>query len=288
MGKNIVVCVKQVPEVTEVQIDYETHTLIREGVPSVINPFDEFAVEEAIRIKESHGGQVKVVTMGPSQSKDVLDVCFKMGADEGYLLCDVKLAGSDTWATSIVLAGFIKKLQYDLIICGMETTDSSTAQVGPQLAEKLGIPQITFVNKIELDTEGRSGIFTRETDTGYQIMKARLPLLVTVIKGINIPRELDPKRAVGKKIKKVTVADLDIDTDEVGIDGSPTAVVEINPAKPRQRLQLVVDSSLPAHKRVEMIMMGGFQGKERSVILEEGEEDVAKKAGEFILEVFST
>jgi electron transfer flavoprotein beta subunit len=288
MGKNIVVCVKQVPEVAEVQIDHETHTLIREGVPSVINPFDEFAVEEAIRIKESHGGSVTVVTMGPSQSKDVLEACFKMGADRGYLLCDLKLAGSDTWATSIALAGLLKTLQYDLIICGMETTDSSTAQVGPQLAEKLGIPQITFVNKIELSADRRSGIFTRETDTGYQIMEARLPLLVTVVKGINVPRGLDPKRGIGKKIEKVTVADLDIDTDEVGIDGSPTAVVEINTAKPRQRLQLVVDSSLPAHKRVEMIMMGGFQGKERSVILEEGNEDVAKKAGDFILEVFST
>jgi electron transfer flavoprotein beta subunit len=287
MGKNIVVCVKQVPEVAEVQIDYETHTLIREGVPSVINPFDEFALEEAIKIRESHTGLVTVVTMGPSQSRDVLEVCIKMGADRGYLLCDDRLAGSDTWATSIALAGFIKKLQYDLIICGLETTDSSTAQVGPQLAEKLGIPQITFVNKIEFDTGGRTGTFTRETDTGYQIMEARLPLLVTVVKGINIPRDPDPKRAVGKKIKKVTVADLDIDMDEVGIDGSPTAVVEINPAKPRQRLQLVVDSSLPAHKRVEMIMMGGFQGKERSVILEEGEGDVAKKAGDFILEVFS-
>jgi len=283
----IVVCVKQVPEISEVKIDPKTHTLIREGVPSILNPFDEFAIEEAVRIKERFGGIVTVVTMGPPQAEEALKTCLAMGADKGYLLTDPALAGSDTYATSIALAALIRKLEYELIICGQETTDSSTAQVGPELAEKLSIPQVTFVNKIELSEKEKIGIFTRETDTGYQIMKAKLPILVTVVKGINTPRCPDPKRATDKKIERISLADIGINEDVVGADGSPTRVVEIKTARPKTRAQFVIDSSLPAHERIKLIMMGGFQQKEGSIKLEKEVGDMAEKAADFILQLIS-
>jgi electron transfer flavoprotein beta subunit len=287
MERNVIVCVKQVPDVAEVKINPETHTLIREGVPSVLNPFDEFAVEEAIRIREAHGGSVTAVTMGPPQAEAVLVTCLEMGVDEAYLLCDELLAGSDTWATSMALAGLMKKLKHDLIICGVETTDSSTAQVGPELAEKIGIPQITFVSKIELDEKKKSGTITRETDTGYQVLKAKLPLLVSVVKGINEPRMPDASRAEGKKVQRLTVGDIDVDTAAVGLDGSPTMVVEIKAAKPRARAQLVIDSSLPAHERIKLIMMGGIQQKEGSEKLEGEAENMARRAGDFIVDLLT-
>ena len=285
MEKRIIVCVKQVPDVTEVRLNPETHTLIREGVPSVLNPFDEFAVEEALRIRERFGGRVTVVTMGPPQAEDVLKTCFAMGADDAYLLCDLRLAGSDTWATSMALSALMKKLKYSLIICGIETTDSSTAQVGPETAEKLGIPQITFVSKIELDENGRKGVFTRETDTGFQIMEAKLPLVVTVVKGINVPRTPDPGLAAGKTVQRVTVDDIDVSPEHIGLDGSPTRVVNIAAAKTRTRAQMVIDSSLPAHERIKLIMMGGIQKKEGGRQLEEDAAGMAKKAGELIIEL---
>ena len=285
MAKDIVICVKQVPDVTEVKIDPDTHTLIREGVPSILNPFDEFVVEEAVRIKEKYGGSVTAVTMGPPQAEEVLKTCLQMGVDRGVLLCDQILAGSDTWATSMALSALLKTMKYDLIICGQETTDSSTAQIGPELAEKIGIPQITFVNKIELAEEGKKGKFQRETDTGYQVLESRLPLLVTLVKGINEPREPKEGLESGKEIKRVTAAESGIDEKDVGVDGSPTRVVDINAAKPRARAQLVVDSSLPAHERIRLIMMGGIQQREGSTSLDGDPEKMSKKAGELILEL---
>jgi electron transfer flavoprotein beta subunit len=281
------VCVKQVPDVTKVKINPETNTLLREGVPSILNPFDEFAVEEAVNIREKFGGCVTIITMGPPQAEEALRTCLAMGADKGILLCDPVLAGSDTWATSMALTALLKKHKYDLIICGLETTDSSTAQVGPEIAEKLGLPQITFVNKIVLDDTGQKGIFTRETDTGYQTMEGKLPLVVTLVKGINVPREPDPKLLGGKKVEKVTVKDLNLNNDNVGIDGSPTQVVEINAAKKRARAQMVIDSSLTAHERIKLIMKGGILDREGSTKLEGKTEKLAKKTGEFILEIIS-
>jgi electron transfer flavoprotein alpha/beta subunit len=287
MAKKIVVCVKQVPDVTDVRINPETHTLIREGVPSVLNPFDEFAVEEAVRLKEKLGWAVTAVTMGPPQAEEVLKTCLAMGADEACLLCDQSLAGSDTWATSMALAALMNALGYDLIICGVETTDSSTAQVGPEMAEKLGIPQITFVSKIELEDKGKKGVFTRETDTGYQVMESKTPLVVTVVKGINVPRKPDPRLSEGKTIRRVTASDIGVNPGHVGLDGSPTRVVEIRAAKTRARAQLVVDSSLPAHERIKLIMMGGIQKKEGGTQLQEETAGMARKAGDFIVELLA-
>ncbi len=283
----IVVCIKQVPEVSKVKIDPETHTLVREGVPSILNPFDEFAVEEAVKIREVFGGRVIVVTMGPPQAEDAVKTCLAMGADTGYLFTDAALAGSDTLATSVALVAIIKKFKYDLIICGSETTDSGTAQVGPEVAEKLGIPQVTFVNKIKINEKQKSAVFTRETDTGYQILEGKLPVLVTVVKGINVPRELDSKLISGKTIERVSVKDLDISENVLGANGSPTRVVKINVAKPRIRAQLVIDSSLPAHERIKLIMSGGIQQKEGSTKLEEETKKMAYETGDFIFQALS-
>jgi len=147
---NIIVCIKQVPETTEVRINPETNTLMREGVKSIINPFDMYAIEEAIRLKEKFGGKVSIVTMGPPQAEAALREAISMGADEGFLVCGREFAGSDTWATSYTLAGGIRKIGgFDLIICGKQASDGDTAQVGPGISTHLNIPQVTYVKKIE-------------------------------------------------------------------------------------------------------------------------------------------
>ena len=184
----IIVCVKQVPEITEVKIDPVTHTLVREGVPSILNPFDEFAVEEALRIREKHGGEVTAVTMGPPQAREALIKCLAMGADRAILLTDRAFAGADTWATAYTLSLAIKRLEHDIILCGKQAIDGDTAQVGPELAENLGIPQITFVKKVEVDEKSRKVLVHRETEDGYEVIECRLPVLLTAIKGLNEPR----------------------------------------------------------------------------------------------------
>ncbi len=146
---NVIVCIKQVPETTNVRIDFETNTLIREGVESIINPFDAYAIEEGVRIREQVGGKVIVLTMGPPQAEKALREAISLGIDEAILLSDRAFAGSDTWATSLALASAIRKIgDYDLIICGKQAIDGDTAQVGPGIAVHLNVPQITFVKKI--------------------------------------------------------------------------------------------------------------------------------------------
>jgi electron transfer flavoprotein beta subunit len=159
--------------------------------------------------------------------------------------------------------------------------------VGPETAEKLGIPQITFVSKIELDEKGKKGMFTRETDTGYQVLEAKTPLLATVVKGINVPRKPNPGLAEGKAVRHITASGIGVDPAHVGLDGSPTRVVEIRAAKARARAQLVVDSSLPAHERIKLIMMGGIQKKEGSTQLQEETAAMVRKAGDFIIELLA-
>ena len=207
------------PEITEVKIDPETHTLVREGVPSVLNPFDEFAVEEALRIREKHGGEVTVITMGPPQAREALVKCLAMGADKGVLLTDRAFAGADTWATAYTLALAIKKMEYDIIFCGKQAIDGDTAQVGPELAENLGIPQITFVKKVEIDEKARKILVHRETEEGYAILECKLPVLLTAIKGLNEPRLptlMGIMNANKKEIKNITAADLEASPEQLG------------------------------------------------------------------------
>ena len=233
---NIIVCIKQVPETTEVKINPETNTLIREGVKSIINPFDAYAIEEGVRLKEKFGGKVTVITMGPPQAEAVLREAISLGIDEGILLSDRAFAGSDTWATSYALSAAIKKIgAFDLIICGKQASDGDTAQVGPGISAHLDIPAVTYVKKIE-EVKDNFARVERMTEEGYEIIEVPLPALITVVKEINTPRLPSLKgmmRAKQAKIIHWKALDIEAESDCVGLTGSPTQVVKIFTPPPR-------------------------------------------------------
>lgn len=226
----IVVCVKQVPDVAEIRIDEVTHTLVRAGVPSILNPFDEFAIEEALRIREKHGGTITAVSMGPLQAKEALFKCLAMGVDRAVLLTDVFFAGADTWATAKTLAMAIQKLGYDLIVCGMKAIDGETSQVGPEIAELLGIPHISYVKRVEVEPESKSVTAERMTEQGYQLIRATLPCLLTATKALNVPRIptlLHQMAAKKKNVEIMKAADIGAQREEVGLPGSRTQVAKV-------------------------------------------------------------
>jgi len=226
---NIVVCIKQVPDTAEVKINPETGTLIREGVPSIINPFDLNAIEAGISLKEKMGGKVSVLTMGPPQAETALREAIAMGADEGVLLSDRAFAGSDTWATSFTLSKAIAKLGADVILCGKQAIDGDTAQVGPETAEFLNIPHISYVRKIE-DAANGSIRVQRLMDEGYDIVESSLPVLLTVVRELNEPRlpSLKGKMAAKKAVIQTWgQADIMADANDLGLKGSPTQVKNI-------------------------------------------------------------
>lgn len=234
---NIIVCIKQVPNTTDVKIDPVTNTLVREGVESVINPFDAYAIEEGVRLKERFGGKVTVITMGPPQAENALREAISLGCDEAVLVSDRKFAGSDTWATSYTISCAIKTLgEFDVIICGKQASDGDTAQVGPGIATHLDIPQVTYVKKIEEITAEKAKV-ERMTEGGYDIVETPLPCLFTVVKEINTPR-LPSLRGMMKsksaKITKWTAQDISADPANIGLDGSPTRVVKIFTPTPRK------------------------------------------------------
>ncbi len=239
---NIIVCIKQVPDTTNIRIDPETNTLVRSGVQSIINPFDMYAIEEAVRLKEKFGGLVTIVTMGPPQAEEALREAISLGADEAVLISDRAFAGSDTWATSYTLSRAIQKIgKFDIIICGKQAIDGDTAQVGPGIAAFLDIPQITFVKKIE-DIKDSLMRADRMTEEGYDIVESPLPCLITVVKEINEPRlpSLKGKMKAKKiEIKKLEAKDLDADPDSLGLKGSPTKVVKIFTPPPRKGGQIL-------------------------------------------------
>lgn len=239
---NIIVCIKQVPDATNVRIDPETNTLVRAGVQSIVNPFDMYAIEEAVRLKEKFGGVVTVVTMGPPQAEEALREAISLGADEAVLISDRAFAGSDTWATSYTLSRAILKIgKFDMIICGKQAIDGDTAQVGPGIAAFLDIPQITFVKKIE-DVKDSLIRLDRMTEEGYDIIESPLPCLITVVKEINEPRLPSLKgkmRAKKIEIRKLEAKDLDADPDLLGLKGSPTKVVKIFTPPPRKGGQIL-------------------------------------------------
>ncbi|MFC1549083.1 electron transfer flavoprotein subunit beta/FixA family protein [Candidatus Omnitrophota bacterium] len=235
---NIIVLIKQVPDTTDVKIDPETNTLKREGVESIINPFDMYAIEEAIRVKERFGeGEVVVISMGPPQAEEALREAISMGCDKAILLSDRKFAGSDTWATSYALSQAIRKIgDFAVIFCGKQASDGDTAQVGPGVSTHLDIPQVTYVKKIEkLDKTGAT--VERMTEEGYDIIEIPLPALFTVVKEINEPRL--PSLKGKMKAKKAEIAvwtadDVSCDEKKIGLDGSPTRVVKIFTPPPRE------------------------------------------------------
>ncbi len=226
---NIIACIKQVPDTAEVKINPVTNTLVREGVPSIINPYDLHAIEAAIQIKEKKGGKVTVITMGPPQAEEALREAISMGVDDAKLISDRAFAGSDTWATSYTLYKAIEKLGFDIILCGKQAIDGDTAQVGPEIAEFLNIPHIAYVKKIENIGDGFIRVH-RLMDDGYDVVESSLPVLMTVVKELNIPRlpSLRGKMAAKKAvITKMTMNDIGAEEDNVGIKGSPTKVKNI-------------------------------------------------------------
>jgi electron transfer flavoprotein beta subunit len=225
---NIIVCIKQVPGTTQVKINPDTGTLVRDGVEAVVNPFDEYAIEEALRIREKQGGTIKVVTMGPPQADDILRTAIAMGADEGYLVTDRAFAGSDTWATSYTLSAAIRKIgNFDMILCGKQAIDGDTAQVGPGVAEMLDIPFVAWVRKVEDISNGKVRV-ERLMEGGYDVVELPLPCLLTVVKEINTPRMASLKgkmKAKKAEIIKIDASMLDVKTDRLGLKGSPTQVL---------------------------------------------------------------
>lgn len=227
-----VVCTKQVPDTTDVRINPDTGTLIREGVESITNPFDEFAIEEALLTRENYDGEVHVITMGPPQAIEVLRNAMAMGVDRAYLLTDEAFAGADTLATAYTLAKAIEKIgDVDLVICGKQAIDGDTAQVGPGIATRLNIPQLTYVSKVrEIDPEKRRIVVERMVEDGKEVVESSLPALMTVVKDINDPRLpslLGIKKAARAEIPTWTAADLSVEPDSVGLEGSPTYVMRV-------------------------------------------------------------
>lgn len=227
---NMVVCIKQVPGTTEIKIDPETNTLVREGVPSIINPFDCYALEEAVRLRERCGGKVIAISMGPPQAEEALRETISLGADEAILLSDRALAGSDTWATSYILSRAMAKIaDYDVIICGRQTLDGDTGQVGPELSEMLRIPFVAYVSKVEEIRDGYIRV-QRMVEEGYETIEMALPAVITVVKEINVPRLPSLRGSMKAKTAQIpvwTAEDIGVEGDKAGIAGSPTRVVKV-------------------------------------------------------------
>jgi len=247
-----------VPATNEVKINKETNTLVREEAQSIINPFDAYAIEEGVRIKERVGGKVFAISMGIPQVADILKDCIAVGVDEAVLLSDKAFAGADTLATSTALAAGINKLNsYDIIICGKQAIDGDTGQVGPELAEHLGIPHITCVKKIEEIRDGYIKV-QRMTDFGYEVIESSLPAVITVVKEINEPRLPSVKGMM--KAKKAVIPiwsadDVNADKEKIGLRGSPTKVVKT--FTPQMNINTEMIEGTPeeqAHKLVEKLL----------------------------------
>ena len=224
----IIVCVKQVPDTTEVRIDPVTHTMVREGVPSILNPEDGNALEEALRLRDScPDTRVTVLTMGPPQAQAVLRECLAMGADEAVLLTDRAFAGADTWATANAIASAIRALGgADLVLVGRQAIDGDTAQVGPQIAERLGLPQVTYVQRLTAVQPGLLQV-ERQLEQVYEVLEVHTPALLSAVKALNTPRCLSVLGiclAYEKEIRVLSVQDLDITPEDTGLTASPTKV----------------------------------------------------------------
>ena len=261
----IIVCIKQVPDTNEVKIDQKTGTLMREGVPSIINPDDKAGIEVAIQLKEKYGADVTVLSMGPPQADVALKEAYAMGADRVILLTDKAFAGSDTWATSLALAYAIKKIEYDVIICGRQAIDGDTAQVGPQIAEHLNIPQVSYVTDVDIPNispplEGAGGglhlIVKKQFEDFYQMIKINKPCLLTVLREMNKPRYMVTSRIFdvcqNQIVEKMNIADIGLEPERTGLKASPTQVKKVitksakaagkvHELDPKESVQLIIE-----------------------------------------------
>lgn len=222
----VVVCIKQVPDTTEVKLDPKTGTLIRDGIPSIINPDDKGGLEYALQLKDEYGAEVTVITMGPPQADAVLREAFAMGADRAILLTSRKFAGADTLATSNALAGALKVLDFDIVITGRQAIDGDTAQVGPQIAEHLDIPQVSYLEDLKYDGKKTFRI-KKQLEDGYQIVEVDSPCLVTCLASAVKPRYMTVNGIMEAWNKEVEVWDtdkIDVSEEKLGLKGSPTKV----------------------------------------------------------------
>ena len=258
----IVVCAKQVPDTTEVKLDPKTGTLIRDGVPSIINPDDKAGIEAALQLKEAvPGSTVTVVSMGPPQADVALREALAMGCDEAILVTDRAFGGADTWATSSTIAAALKKIDYDVIITGRQAIDGDTAQVGPQIAEHLGIPVISYAEGIEVD--GDSVIVKRQYEDRHHMLKAKMPVLITALSELNEPRYMTPGGIFDACDAEITTwgrANLvDVEDGDLGLKGSPTKIAKasdkvpkgagekVTPDSPDEAVDYIMDKLLTKH-----------------------------------------
>jgi electron transfer flavoprotein beta subunit len=258
----ILVCIKQVPDTAEVRLDPKTNTLIRDGVPSIINHDDKAGLEAALQLREKNGGTVTVVCMGPPQADVALREALAMGADEAYLLSAREFGGSDTYATATIIATALKQIGYDLIITGRQAIDGDTAQVGPQIAEQLQIPQVSYAE--ELRVEGDSVVVKRQFEDQAHILKVKMPCLITALAELTEPRYMHVGGIVDAYNKEVKVVGFDdlkdsLNPEWIGIKGSPTNVVQsftkqakvagtlMNNLTPDQAVAAIMDKLIERH-----------------------------------------
>jgi electron transfer flavoprotein beta subunit len=253
----IVVMIKQVPDTNEVKLDRRTGTLIREGVPSIINPEDKNALEEALKVKEALGATVVVVSMGPPQAEDALREALAMGADQAILLTDRAFAGADTWATATTLGMALQKIgDFDLVLAGRQAIDGDTAQVGPQLAEYLKVPQVTYVR--EFTIADSKVVAQRILEDGYEEIEATLPALLTITKEANEPR-YPHAGAIMSAYREREVAhwgaeDIEADPERIGLKGSPTQVKRSFTPPPKEPGQVIKGAPAEAAKDLVAIL----------------------------------
>ena len=261
---HIVVCIKQVPDSSQIRVHPVTNTIMRQGVPAIVNPYDLFALEEALRVKDAYGGHVTVLCMGPPQAEAALRKAISFGADDAILVTDRAFAGSDTLATSFALASAIgqidRNMAVDLVFCGKQTIDGDTAQVGPGIAKRLNLELLTYVSKVEtVNAERREVIVQRRAEGGVQVLKTRLPALITVLEGTNEMRfatQAGIFRAARHPVKvwDKTAAGIE-DPTKIGLKGSPTVVSKVFVPQPRaSKAELVTcESNAPGDLAVTLI-----------------------------------
>ena len=261
---HIVVCIKQVPDSSQIRVHPVTNTIMRQGVPAIVNPYDLFALEEALRLKDVHGAHVTVLCMGPPQAEAALRKAISFGADDAILVTDRAFAGSDTLATSFALASTIaqinKNMAVDLVFCGKQTIDGDTAQVGPGIAKRLDLQLLTYVSQVEtVDTERRDIIVQRRAEGGVQVLKTRLPCLITMLEGSNEMRfatQAGIFRAARHPVKiwDKTAAGIK-DPTKIGLKGSPTVVSKVFAPKPKtiKAEMITCESNTPKDLAVTLI-----------------------------------
>ena len=271
----VLVCLKQVPNTQDVKIDPITRTLIREGVENILNPYDDYALEEALLLKRKYNIKVGILTMGPPQSEDILKYGLQRGADEAFLLSDVKLSGSDTLATSLAIVALIKKVDYKIIFCGQESIDSGTGHIGVGIAELLSIPQVNYVKKILGVINDRIKVLSK-FDNGDALLDVRLPAVISFLKSNKkIPKKKNRETNL-KKIKKYNLEDIGLNSDYIGLDGSATRVINLE-IDDRFIEYIVVDSKLTASERIKFILDGGITVKNNRKIVKELSEVTIKE-----------